>query len=117
MNLIIKEGKLYDTATKQFIVPQIGNNEHIEAVRKLENKIRLLENEGVEVSVDCSTKSFEYDTQLKCICGVWVSFYAESEDEDDFDCVVGKKRTCRCGLKYIVDKNEDDEVVVKYNKE
>lgn len=86
--ILFKDGGLWKDGIK--LIPEFGNVEHINALRKYDSEYKKLLN-GVYLSCDYEVTAF---TEFKCLCGNKLQLEAEAEDCDDTECFEGKEKTC-----------------------
>jgi hypothetical protein len=113
-SLIIKNGHIFNKeGVKQRL--EFGNAEQIQLIKEYNQKINLLKTEGVELHVDFEVE-VTANAVFKCLCGTFIHFEANADDEDDISGFNGRERTCRtCGNNYklSVPVNEDDVLLIK----
>lgn len=114
--LVVKQDGIYKDGIKQPLV--FGDAEQIKALRNYENKMAMLQQEGEPLDVDYETREIVASATYKCPCGTRVYFEVNVEEEGGVEEFAGETRTCRgCKKEYILEVNEDDEVVCKLNIE
>jgi hypothetical protein len=98
----------------QVVTPEFGNTEQIQAIKEYTAHIEALERGQLQLNYDIELKA-TLEGSFKCKCDTMV--YIEYEDSDEDECisgVVGMTKNCRnCKTTYVIDKDEDDELIVK----
>lgn len=98
----------------QVVAPEFGNPEQIKAMKEYAAHIEALERGELQLNYEIELHATLEGT-FKCKCDTTV--YIEYEDTDEDECisgVVGMTKTCRnCKTTYVIDKDEDDELIVK----
>lgn len=84
------------------IVPEFGNKEQIEAVRKFEKIMEDLQGDGLECQ-----PTYEFKLKIKCICGNKFTFTEDINEGDDVgDFEPFNRATCYdCKSQYTVIKS------------
>ncbi len=114
--MILKDGKFYD-GNGDVVPIEFGNKEQIRLMTCALGEIMALENDGIEIDPDFEEKVVA-SYSFKCSCGSWVKF-SDVEGDDDVDVLdefIGQKKSCKCKKKYKIEKSEDGEIVIKYDK-
>lgn len=102
----IKNGKLLQDGV--VIRPEFGNLDHIEAIKKAEERRDQLIN-GIPIDFDVDTKII-VDSSFKCACDRRVFIELEYDDDDWEDEVIGEKAVCHnCGQRWEIVENEDED--------
>ena len=89
------------------IVPEFGNKEQIDAVRKFEKRMEALNGEGLEYYPE-----YEFKAKIPCICGNTINYTEDiPEGDDPAEFEPGHHATCyvcksRYGLSFDEDKQE-----------
>lgn len=111
MPLTIKDGKFYRDGVIE--APEHGNIDQIKLMNDILRERELLKTDGVEVDVEV-IEVFKCHVSYKCACGRSVAF-KEIETDDEFyhDEFAGQKFKCKCGNKYILAMNEENDLVIK----
>lgn len=102
----VKNGKLLQDGV--VIRPEFGNDEHLKAIKKTEQRRDELAN-GIPIEFVEETK-IVVESSFRCACEKMVFLEFEFEDDDWSDEVIGDVNTCRnCGQKWEVIEDEDDD--------
>jgi predicted SprT family Zn-dependent metalloprotease len=98
------------------VLPEFGNAEQISAIKKHQQLLESIEN-GQVLDIDFEEK-ITASFRIKCKCGSNVYYDDEFEDEYEFErAIAGHKMKCRqCDTKFIISKNEDNDLVAKIQK-
>jgi hypothetical protein len=96
---------------------EFGNREQIKAMQEHAAQLELLNKGKLPFEYDVETK-YTLSGDFKCICGTKIFIEVEDDDEDDVVSeVVGMTESChKCKKKYIIEKDDDDELVVGFHK-
>ncbi len=85
------EGKLYKKGKE--VRPQMGNKEHIEAIKKYSE---YKEGKFTEVYFE---EKYEAEVSIECLCGRNVNHQVITDDDDEFS-LDDKYFSCTCGQEY-----------------
>jgi len=114
MKYKIVNGKLADEKGNP-VVLEFGNRDQIDFIKDYQRMLDEFNGDGVEVDVSMEAH-YTASGYFRCTCGTGLYIEAEADDEDDEDCLVDWKKTCRiCKTNYIIDKNDAGNIVAKIN--
>ncbi len=113
--LTIIDGKFIRDGVEE--KPEFGNKEQILAMKIHAPTLALLNSGKMPFEYDVETK-YTLNGDFKCVCGTKIFIEVEDDDEDDIVSeVAGMTKSChKCKKKYIIQKDEDDELVVGFYK-
>jgi hypothetical protein len=109
--LVLKDDGLYDVTGKKVRL-EVGNKDQIDALKLYQGLSDELNGDGVELEVSYEVMA---SVNFTCLCGT--TFYIEQEVDavDDDDNLIGQKRSCKCGRKYVTFRNNVDSLAVRFD--
>lgn len=109
-------GKFIDDKGNE-VPPEFGNKEQIKLIRQAEQRIELLEGDGLDCDFE---ETLKINFSFVCICGFRrIIFEDEFEGTVNYDPsdVIGWDRSCsKCGRRYEIEKDNYGDPVVKLQK-
>lgn len=107
--LTIRDGKIYDTVSRQSVAPEIGNAEHIAVLKKHNEQLELLKREGIPARPEFK---IEATVSFMCICGRKVEHEEDVYNDDADELNLSTCKCYHCKREYTMHSSTEFEILI-----